>query len=582
MFSRIRIAAVLSFASVASADLTTRPTPVVEEPATWIARLMDRDPRIRREAYLRLDRPGARIDTALWNAVRDPRPAIADPAAELLLHYGRWFQENDPPNVRLTLSKYTQADPAARAKVLTDLVINGKLTNFRHLTLRTLARDPAPLVAWLVLNEVEPDGGWEQAILAVDPDGRPRTLPTAALVLRARCREWAGDQATAVALAREALDAERTRPTASADLLSWAFQAVITADTAAGRYADAAGRMRDQSIRTADDDERSLLLDRLLDLHIRHGPLPRLADDVRDSEDSVEGHATAAVALLADRIGLPILGGALLGTALREDPGETDGDRAARLFEAAESLQAAGHFDAACRVYDQVAATHSEAARGRVTVALARLSDLHVHAGRPALAGYCLQQAINRQDGPMANTRNGQPEVWTVEDQQACVYWYYLLDARQRKDSAATHAFARLVLDAGSTNGGIFLDVAQDLPAVASPAEIDAYFTRTFEQARTRLIEAPDHPMYNNDIAWLCARSGRKPEEAAKWAERAVELAPNESAYLDTLAEARFRSGRVQEAIELETRALSLQPDEDVFMSRQLARFRAAATQPAR
>ena len=54
---------------------------------------------------------------------------------------------------------------------------------------------------------------------------------------------------------------------------------------------------------------------------------------------------------------------------------------------------------------------------------------------------------------------------------------------------------------------------------------------------------------------------------------RALQLAPENAGYWDTLAEARFASGNYVEAATLETRALSLKPH-DPFMMRQVARFK--------
>ena len=581
MSARRWLPALLTVTAVASADVTTRPTGGADDPAVWVARLADRDSVVRRDAVFQLEHAGARADAALQAALADPRPAVADLAAELVLRRAHWSDPGDPQSVKLTLIAYASTDPATRAGALTTMLISSKLPEFRRVTLRTLARDPSPLVAWLVLSEVQVTEDWKDWETAIAAFDRPSALPPAAILLRARCREAAGDEATAATLARAALDAERARPTATGELLGWAFQTVINADLAAGRYAEAAGRLRDQIVRTGEDEERGLLLDRLLDLQIRHGPLPAIDTDLRDVDDLTDGHATTSIALMADRVGLPVLGGALLGAALCEVPGEADGDRTARLYEAGETLERASYLDAACRVFENAVATGSDAAIGRVNVAYRHLSKLHLQAGRPALAAYCLQQAIDRSDGPVGNPRNGPAERWTAEDQQGCVYWYYLLDARQRRDPAAVAKFARLVLDSGTTDGGVFLDTACDLPAVAKPSEMEDFFNRTFERARTRVLQSPDEPVLYNDIAWLCARSGRRLNEAVTWAEKAVELAPGEAAYLDTLAEARFRTGRVKEAIELEEQALQREPENDVFMTAQLARFRAAATQPS-
>jgi tetratricopeptide (TPR) repeat protein len=85
-----------------------------------------------------------------------------------------------------------------------------------------------------------------------------------------------------------------------------------------------------------------------------------------------------------------------------------------------------------------------------------------------------------------------------------------------------------------------------------------------------------------NELAWLCARSGEKLQEARELAERAVIAAPGEGAYLDTLAEANFQLGNFDNAIRLEQAVIELEPG-DPFMVQQLERFRrgkASTTQP--
>jgi tetratricopeptide (TPR) repeat protein len=83
-----------------------------------------------------------------------------------------------------------------------------------------------------------------------------------------------------------------------------------------------------------------------------------------------------------------------------------------------------------------------------------------------------------------------------------------------------------------------------------------------------------------NNLAWLLARSDVNLDEALKLATRAIELDPENAAFLDTAAEANFRAGNAPEAMRLEQLALEQNPD-DGFMTRQLERFRSATTQPA-
>ena len=79
----------------------------------------------------------------------------------------------------------------------------------------------------------------------------------------------------------------------------------------------------------------------------------------------------------------------------------------------------------------------------------------------------------------------------------------------------------------------------------------------------------------------MSARCGQKLDEAVRLADEAVAASPDNSAYLDTAAEAHFRNGDARGAVRLETRALELRPN-DVFMKGQLEKFQRAAGGPNR
>lgn len=76
-----------------------------------------------------------------------------------------------------------------------------------------------------------------------------------------------------------------------------------------------------------------------------------------------------------------------------------------------------------------------------------------------------------------------------------------------------------------------------------------------------------------NSLAWFSATSGIFLPEALEAARRAVEIKPEDSNILDTLAEVYYRLGQPEKAIEVETRALSLSP-KDEYLRGQLERFR--------
>jgi uncharacterized Ntn-hydrolase superfamily protein len=76
-----------------------------------------------------------------------------------------------------------------------------------------------------------------------------------------------------------------------------------------------------------------------------------------------------------------------------------------------------------------------------------------------------------------------------------------------------------------------------------------------------------------NSLAWFSATNDLYLPQALEAARRAVELEPEDSNILDTLAEIYFRMGQADKAIEVETRALELSP-EDTYLREQIERFK--------
>ena len=77
-----------------------------------------------------------------------------------------------------------------------------------------------------------------------------------------------------------------------------------------------------------------------------------------------------------------------------------------------------------------------------------------------------------------------------------------------------------------------------------------------------------------NGLAWACATHDIFLSEAVQAAERAASLEPRNVDILDTLAEAHFRNGNAKKAIEVESRAATIDP-KSAYLKEQIQRFRA-------
>ena len=102
--------------------------------------------------------------------------------------------------------------------------------------------------------------------------------------------------------------------------------------------------------------------------------------------------------------------------------------------------------------------------------------------------------------------------------------------------------------------------------------EADALYALSRDPFLKLSKEYPNSAYARNSLAWLMANTRREPDEAVKHAQKAVELEPKNAGYLDTLAEAHFRRGEKEKAIELMKKCITMDAKKSYYQ-KQLHRF---------
>jgi tetratricopeptide (TPR) repeat protein len=104
-------------------------------------------------------------------------------------------------------------------------------------------------------------------------------------------------------------------------------------------------------------------------------------------------------------------------------------------------------------------------------------------------------------------------------------------------------------------------------------------FNRAYELIDEACEIFPNSALHHNNAAWLAARCNRRLDDALAHVNRAIELAPNQAQYIDTLGEVCFQQGKIDLAIDCAKQCIDLEPN-TAFYQEQLTRFQAAQGQP--
>jgi tetratricopeptide (TPR) repeat protein len=119
--------------------------------------------------------------------------------------------------------------------------------------------------------------------------------------------------------------------------------------------------------------------------------------------------------------------------------------------------------------------------------------------------------------------------------------------------------------------------LVNELDKLGRKSEADTFYARHVQRLRALCDQWPRSGQMHNQYAWVAAKCKRELDESLKHARRAVEIEPTNTASLDTLAEAHFQRGEVQQAIEVMNKCVELEPKEK-HHAEQLERFNKALT----
>jgi tetratricopeptide (TPR) repeat protein len=548
--------------------------------AKLIDALGDPDPLQRSKAEQALVAMGSAARSAVRVATRSDDPEIAG-RARAVLQKMPWALPSDSPNARRLLAGYGVNEQQSQV-VISNLV----RTNEIGVLLRLLDEEPQAERRWQIATELSRVKNLEldRRLSDVAPEG-----DNAPLLFLAAAQAPRSERQRTVALCRRMIELESVASSPALDKLFLAYAQLIVDCMERDDYPAAAALLR-QQVRTATPSSQDFheSLASLLALQAYFGPLPGYRSDV----SAARGRPVLGDAFIGlyEMLGLPPPPQALAISAQLRAPMPLELRYFTAWFVHRRRMTDAARAEFTLFV-NQYAVTEPAPERGapafwkyaemaaQAHEQLARITG-ESDANDAAAAEHLRQAAAIRQrdDDGLGNAEINIriPGLAAIAQARAAeLHWRELRAARSVGDRRKLREHLDALKDTTPANTDIVLDVVPLLKETGQPAAARAMFDKTYARLREAVDADPEEPEPMNNLAWLCARSGERLDEALQMATRAITLDPDNAAYLDTAAEANFRVGNIDEAIRLETKGLEGRPD-DKFMREQLERFNAA------
>jgi hypothetical protein len=592
----------MTWFAVAFAAVAAPPPAAADATATEIERLVaalgDDDYAVRETAAARLQELGPRSADALLTA------AETSGDLEVALR-ARWLADaipptspQDPPRVTAELQGYGRADVATKFAIMRRLLrLEGDAGIEPLARLVRLDRSPvaARMAAALLVREWRPgDPFWPQLRPAIraglQESGRPAARFLRAVVAAGEATDpaAAGQAATAAAdalslLERAGADRAGEDPDAveSAATTLWIFRrCLIDLQLAAGRRREAVEGVRQMLTsgwRAAADDRDDVTAANLI-WAVEHG-LPEAVDllEARWPALAIDQPATAyaaAVALAAR--GDKERAERLATTAFKAGDGPAAGGFTARL-RAGILLAKWGAVEWARREYrallDDPQAPDGEFALGGILCS-EFLHDL----GHDDEAADVLRRVVDGREGGVAAAEAMLRQLDRDPDAiRARAAFFASCAAAARGDAAGR----RRLVDEAVRHHGRDVDalIALYEATAGDPrarADALARVERALEKIDEEIANEPDEANGYNEYAWLVANTEGDVAKAIRYSKQSLEMAFDNSSYLDTLAHCLSAAGDHAAAVRTQSIAHRLEPHNRTIL-RNLERFRGRA-----
>ncbi|QOV90762.1 tetratricopeptide repeat protein [Humisphaera borealis] len=568
-----------------------------DEITRLIDQLSDGDFDAREAAAKRLMEVGITARPALEEATRSDNPELAG-RARAILRKLPWHADTDPDAVKQALKLYSTNNPdgqwaqaVMQMRQLPDGVGGDALV-------RLVRGEIDPQRRWIIAANVKAMAKNADLLKAVRSLETERT--NAPALWLAAVGWMPRDARKAIGLHAAAADIELANPTPQqggsvAGTMLSELQKVYERTRRSAAAADLLRRWN--TVRPSQE-----LVDALFALHANTPDLPKFADDVRQFPRPLDSALTwYTYAQFIDRAGLDFGGGSLRFVAgVLSGSLPTPGGSIA---ERNRSLQARRYQTGTFLLERRWVESAEQELRGVLALADAPndVYSVNVHfrlasiaAGRKddAQAAKEYEEALSAWEGA-GGILTAETDGEQVAGDEALIvmksimHRYGLRAARKAgaNDDLVRHATALADLGEKGRLGGVrgndpdlAIDAVTSLREAGQKELASRLFAQAYAASKALLDMNPDDPRRMNTLAWLCARCGERLEEAEALMAKALKLAPENPAYLDTAAEVQFQFGRFDKAIELSEKAIKLAPEARELKD-QMERFKAGQKQ---